>query len=243
MAENIRYTLIKPARLLYSSVTQKSAPRGRGDIKPKYSGTFGLEAEDFNAIVQIMVDAIKSELGSFSGNPAEYYLAAMSGVTAGKRAIAKAELDAMGKAPDEAFKIKEKAEKRAALYAPFAGILTASSQFDVELARLEGGKIIDIPAEEHARAQAGKDLFYPGAYVVPAIAFKAFRRTTLDAKDGVTAYLQNCLFIRKGEKLAGAGGPDNNEVFGSYAGYSDVDPTALAPTAGEVAGAESPPAW
>jgi hypothetical protein len=126
---------------------------------------------------------------------------------------------------------REKAEKRAALYAPFAGILTASSQFDIELARLEAGKIIDIPAEEHARAQAGKDLFYPGAYVVPAVAFKAFRRKTLDAKDGVTAYLQNCLFIRKGEKLAGAGGPNNNEVFGSYAGYSDVDPTALAPTA------------
>jgi hypothetical protein len=242
MAENIRYTLIKPARLLYSSVTQKSAPRGRGDIKPKFSGTFGLETEDFDKIVQIMVDAIKSELGSFSGNPGEYYLAAMSGITAGKRAIAKAELDAQGKSPDEAFKLKEKAEKRAALYAPFAGILTASSQFDVELARLEGGKIIDIPNEEHARAQAGKDLFYPGAYVVPALAFKAFRRTTLDAKDGVTAYLQNCLFIRKGEKLAGAGGPDNNEVFGSYAGYSDVDPTALAPSASETAG-DSAPAW
>jgi hypothetical protein len=244
MAETTRYTLIKPARLLYSSITQKSAPRGQGDIKPKFSGTFGLEEEDFQKIVQIMVEGIKAELGSFSGNPGDYYLAAMSGVTAGKRAIAKAELDAQGKSPDEAFKIKEKAEKRAELYRPFAGILTASSQFDVELARLEAGKIIDIPAEEHARAQAGKDLFYPGAYVVPAVAFKAFRRKTLDAKDGVTAYLQNCLFIRKGEKLAGAGGPDNNEVFGSYAGYSDVDPTALAPQAGGTAGAaEDPPAW
>jgi hypothetical protein len=146
-----------------------------------------------------------------------------------------------GQSPDEAFKIKEKAEKRAELYAPFAGILTASSQFDIELARLEAGKIIDIPNEEHARAQAGKDLFYPGAYVVPAVAFKAFRRKTLDAKDGVTAYLQNCLFIRKGEKLAGAGGPNNNEVFGSYAGYSDVDPTALAPTAAKLPARKLPP--
>lgn len=242
MAETIRYTCVKPARLLYSSITQKSAPRGRGDIKPKFSGTFGLEKEDFDAIVGIMVNAIKSELGNFSGNPSDYYLAAMSGVTAGKRAIAKAELDAAGKSPDEAFKIKEKAEKRAELYAPFAGILTASSQFDVELARLEAGKIIDIPNEEHARAQAGKDLFYPGAFVVPAVAFKAFRRTTLDAKDGVTAYLQNALFIRKGEKLAGGGGPDNNEVFGSYAGYSDHDPTALAPTSTETNSGEAP-AW
>lgn len=240
MAETTRYTLIKPARLLYSSITQKSAPRNVQNASPKFSATFGLEAEDFNAIVQIMVDGIKSELGSFSGNPGDYYLAAMSGVTAGKRAIAKAELDAAGKSPDEAFKIREKAAARAELYAPYAGILTASSQFDIELARLEAGKIIDIPNEEHARAQAGKDLFYPGAFVVPAVAFKAFRRKTLDAKDGVTAYLQNCLFIRKGEKIGSAGGPNNNEVFGSYAGYSDVDPTALAPTAGESADA---PAW
>lgn len=244
MAETIRYTLIKPARLLYSSITQKSAPKNVQGATPKFSATFGLEDEDFQKIVQIMVDGIKAELGSFSGNPGDYYLAAMSGATAGKRAIAKAELDAQGKPSDEAFKIMEKANKRAEMYAPYAGILTASSQFDIELARLEAGKIIDIPAEEHARAQAGKDLFYPGAYVVPAVAFKAFRRKTLDAKDGVTGYLQNCLFIRKGEKLGSAGGPNNNEVFGSYAGYSDVDPTALAPTAGEVAGSPSEaPAW
>ena len=58
MAETIRYTLIKPARLLYSSITQKSAPRGVNNAVPKFSATFGLEAEDFNAIVQIMVDGI-----------------------------------------------------------------------------------------------------------------------------------------------------------------------------------------
>lgn len=230
MAETTRYTLVKPARLLYSSITAKSAPRGVQNAVPKFSGTFGVEKEDFDAIVRIMVDALKAELGSFSGNPADYYLACMGGVTAGKRTMAKAELDAANKSPDEAFRIREKAEKRAALYAPFAGIITASSQYDVELARLDAGKIVDIPDEEHARAQAGKDLFYPGAYVVPAVAFKAFRRKTLDAKDGVTAYLQNVLFVRKGERIAGAGGPANNEVFGAYAGYSDYDPTALAPT-------------
>ena len=234
MAETYRYTLVKPARLLYSSITVKSAPRGVMGATPKFSGTFGIEKEDFDAIVGIMVKSIKGELGGFSGNPNDYYLACMSGATAAKRAIQKAELDAQGKGSDDAFKIKEKAEKRAALYAPYAGILTASSQFDVELARLEAGKIVDIPNEEHARAQAGKDLFYPGAYVVPAVAFKAFRRKTLDAKDGVTAYLQNCLFIRKGERIAGAGGPGNNEVFGSYAGYSDYDPTANAPQNGDL---------
>lgn len=242
MAETERYTLIKPARLLYSSITAKSAPRNVANATPKFSGTFGLEKEDFDAVVGIMVRSITAELGSFSGNPGDYYLACMGGITAGKRAIQKAELDAQGKGADEAFKIMEKAQKRAELYKPYAGILTASSQYDVSLARLEAGKVIDIPDEEHARAQAGKDLFYPGAYVVPALAFKPFRRKTLDAKDGVTAYLQNCLFVRKGERIAGGGGPGNNEVFGTYAGYSDYDPLANAPTSeGVAAGAEETP--
>lgn len=233
MSETYRYTLIKPARLLYSSITQKSAPKNVMGATPKFSGTFGVEKEDFDAIVEIMVKAIKTELGSFT-SPTDYYLACQSGATAGKRAIQKAELDAQGKNSDEAFKIKERAQKRAELYAPYAGIITASSQYDVELAKLEAGKIVDIPAEEHARATAGKDLFYPGAYVVPALAFKAFRRKTLDAKDGVTAYLQNCLYVRKGERLASGGGSDNNQVFGNYAGYSDYDPTANAPSNADV---------
>lgn len=238
MAETQRFTFTKPARLIFSSITAKSAPRNVQGAVPKFSGTFGIEKEDFDKIVEIMVLGIKAELGSFSGNPNDYYLACMSGTTAGKRAIAKAELDAQGKGADEAFKIMEKATKRAELYAPYAGIVTASSQYDVELAQLVAGKIVDIPAEEHARAQAGKDLFYPGAYVVPALAFKAFRRKTLDAKDGVTAYLQNCLFIRKGERIAGAGGPGNNEVFGSFAGYSDFDPLANAPGNADLAAAD-----
>lgn len=242
MTETIRYTLIKPARLLYSSITTKSAPPGT-NATPKFSGTFGVEKEDFDKIVEIMVQAIKGELGTFT-NPTDYYLAAMSGETSGKRALQAAELKAQGKSADEAFKIREKAQKRAELYKPYAGILTASSQYDVELARLEAGKIVDIPNEEHARASAGKDLFYPGAYVVPAIAFKAFRRKTLDAKDGVTAYLQNCLFIRKGERLAGAGGPDNSQVFGGFAGYSDYDPLANAPSSeGMDKQPEEAPAW
>lgn len=247
MADTHRYTLVKPARLLYSSITQASAPRvEQGVATPKFSGTFGIEQDDFEPIVRIMVDAIKAELGSFSGNPADYYLACMSGATAGKRAIEAAEFKAQGKPADEAFKIKEKAQQRAELYRPYAGILMAQSKFAVSLARLDAGKIIDIPDEEHARAQAGKDFFYSGAYVVPAIAFKAFRRKTMDAKDGVTGYLQNCLFVRKGERLANAGGPANNEVFGSYAGYSDYDPTSMAPSndeAGNNGAGSEPPAW
>lgn len=230
MAENIRYTLQKESRLLYSSVTEKSAPREVQGAIPKFSGTFGIDQIDFDAIVKIMVQAITSEVGPFT-KPADYYLACQSGKTAGMRALASAELKCQqpGLSEDAKFKLREKAQARADLYAPFPGIITASSQFDVELARLEAGKIIDIGKEDHARAAAGKDYFYPGAWVVPALSFKGFRRKSLDAKDGCTAYLQNVLYVRKDVRLAGSGGPPNNEVFGAYAGYSGVDPTALAP--------------
>ena len=228
MAATFPYALVSEARLLFSSITQKSAPRGIMGAVPKFSGTFGISKEDFDAIVKLEVEAIKTECGDFSGNPNEYYLACTSGETAAKRVLAKADLDARGQTADKVFKIKEKAEKRAALYRQFAGILTASSQFDVSLAKLENGTIKDIPETEVARAQAGKDCFYAGAWVVPNIALKGFKRKTMDAKDGVTAFLQNVLFIRNGEKLGGGGAP-NNEVFGSFRGYSPEDPTALAP--------------
>lgn len=230
MAETHRYVCQKPTRLLFANITEKSAPRGVQGAVAKFSGTFGVEEVDFKAMVAIMVSAITAEVGSFS-SPADYFLCVQSGITAGKRALAKAELDAHGKSTDEAFKIREKAEKRAELYKPYAGILSASSQFDIELAKLEGGKVIDIADEAHARAQAGKDLFYPGAFVVPSVALKAFRRKTIEAKDGCTGYLQNVLYVRKGERIAGGGGTPNNEVFGAYAGYSETDPTALAPQA------------
>lgn len=229
MAEKLRYTCQEPATLLFSSITQKSAPRTVQNATPKYSGTFGIGKTDLDDIVPIMVQCIQSETGGFTGNPEDYYLACMSGTTAAKRVRAKAELDAMGKSADEAFKIREKAEKRAAAYEKFAGILQASSQFEIELARLDAGKIVDIK-EPHQIAQAGKDLFYPGALVVPAVSFQGFRRKTLDAKDGVTGFLQNALFIRKGPKIdLGGGGASNQDVFGGFSGYSDYDPTAMAP--------------
>lgn len=228
MADMFRYTLEEPARLIYSSVTEKSAPPGI-DAKPRYSGTFGISEKDYLAIQKHMVEAIKNVLGSFSGNPVDYYLPCLTGKTAADRAIQTAEFKARTLEADAAFKMKEKAERRAEMYRQYPAILTASSQFEISLARLEGGKIVDIGEAEHVRAQAGKDYFYPGAWVAPAIAIKGTQRKKLDDKDGCTAFLQNVLFIRKGERLGGGGGPDNNTVYSSWAGYSDVDPTALAP--------------
>ena len=238
MATKIKYALQggpngdEPARLLFSSVVVPSAAKLKngGFAEPKRSATFGIGEKDFKALVGHMIEAIKSEMGTFS-KPDDYYLACMSGETAAKRAIAKAAFDAQGKPADEAFKIKEKAEGYAAMYRQYAGILTANSKFDVSIARLEGGKVIDIITDGMTPEQlkkTEKDYFYRGAYVSGAIELSAFRRKTLDDKDGVTAYLQNVLFVRRGESLGGASAP-NSSVFGGYTGYSDVDPTAMAP--------------
>lgn len=239
MAEKIKYVCQEKARLLYSSVTQKSAPRNVPNATPKFSMTVGIGLRDFDAIIPIMVQCITSETGGFTGNPEDYYLACMSGNQAAARVLAKAELDCMGKPSDEAFKIKEKAEKRAAVYRQYPGILQASSQFDVELARLDAGKIVDIK-EPHLIAQAGKDLFYPGAWVAPSVSFQGFRRKSLDAKDGVTGFLQNMLFLSKGEKIDMGGGATNSDIFGGFANYSDYDPTAMAPGGGQATGWGAP---
>lgn len=237
MTDMYRYTCEEPARLIFSNIVVKSAPKvASGDAKARYSGTFGIGEKDFDAIRKMMVEAVKSVTGEF-GNPQDYYLPCLSGKAMAERTMLKAEFDARGLKPDEAFRLKEKAEKRAETYRPYAAVLQASSQFDISLARLEGGKIIDIGEAEHVRVQAGKDYFYPGAWVAPAIAIKGTKRKKVDDKDGCTAFLQNVLFIRKGERLGGGGGPDNSTVYGSWAGYSSVDPTALAPQEPETASA------
>jgi hypothetical protein len=233
MADKFPFTCEEPVTLIYSSITEKSAPKGIVGAKEKFSGTFGLGEKDFKLLLPIMVQAITGECGAFSGKPEEYYLACMSGKMAASRVRQSADfkakaLEAKGET-DEAFKVREKAEKRAAAYEQFAGILNASSQFDVELARLDGGKVVDINTP-HAIAQAGKDLFYSGAKVVPRIAIQGFRRKKLEDRDGCTAFLQNVLFIAKGTKLdLGGGAPSNQDVFGGYANYSDYDPLAMAP--------------
>lgn len=244
MAEKIKFVCEDPAILLYSSVASKSAPRNVANATPKFSATVAITLKDWERIKPVMVQLITAETGSFSGNPADYYLAAMPGKMAAQRVRDKAALDAQaarakGEGEDKAFSIIEKAEKRATEYEKHAAILQGSSQFDVELARLENGKIIDIKGEAQI-AQAGKDLFFSGAIVAPSISLQGFRRKTLDAKDGVTGFLQNMLFLRKGVKLdLGGGGPSNSEVFGGFANYSDYDPLANAPGGGDSWGGQT----
>lgn len=237
MAEMFRYTLKKPARMLQGDVTKKSSPPGVTNAEPKYNGVWGVSEEDYKELVKIQVTAIKGELGKF-GSPDDYHLCCMSGEVAASRELKKAELKAELEASqgkhDEALKTRERAEARAELYKQFAGILKAASQFDVELSVLKDGKIVDVPKEEHARAQAGRDHFYPGSHQVVSVAVKPYRRKQLDGKDGATAYLNNVLFVRNDAKLAGGGAPSSSQVFGGFAStYSDVDPTAMSPAASD----------
>lgn len=223
MAEKFKYQCNKPARLLYSSITVKSTPKGVLNAEPKFSATFGIDKADFDEIVKLEVQAIKSETGGFT-KPADYYLGCTSGEVAANRVLQKAQFDSQGKPADEVLKIMERAESRASLYRPYGGIMTAASKFDVEVAKLENGKIVDIDISTDAnRALAAKEMFYGGAYVVPAVAFQGYRAKTVDAKPGCTAFLQNVLFVANGERLGGMAS-SNKDVF---AGFSDFDPTAL----------------
>lgn len=237
MAEKIKFVCEEEATLLFSSITVASAPRTVAGAEPKFSGTFGISKHDLDRAIPVMVQCIQSETGAFSGNPNDYYLAIMGGATAAARVMQKAELDAQalrGRGEnDKAFQTMEKATKRADAYRGFAGIMQASSKFEVELAKLVNGSIVDIIGEA-ARAQAGKDFFYSGAIVVPSIALQGFRRKKLDDRDGVTGFLQNVLYLRKGPKLdLGGGHASNSEVFGGFKNYSNFDPLANAPGASD----------
>jgi hypothetical protein len=236
MAEYHPYVLVKPARFLQGDVAKKSAPRGVDNAKETFYGVFGVEKEDFDALVKLQIAALTADYGPFT-SPDDYQLCCVSGKKAADRELKKAQLESRGKSAEDAAKIQEYAEARAELYRQYAGIFRAATQHSLPLAQLKGGAIADIPDEEHARASAGKELFYPGAFVVPNVSLKAYPRKKADDKDGVTAYLNNMLFVRKGERLSsGGGGASNNQVFGGFAStYSEVDPLALAPDATEEA--------
>jgi hypothetical protein len=95
-------------------------------------------------------------------------------------------------------------------------VVKASSKFDVALAAVVSGKIIDLDSPELKAKHKG--LFYFGVQALGTIAFMAYDAVSGDenAKDGVTAYLQCVLSTGKGERLAG--GVSAAERFKGYQG-------------------------
>ena len=104
-------------------------------------------------------------------------------------------------------------------------VIKASSKFDVSLAAVVNGKIVDLDSLELKNRHKG--LFYFGVKALGSVAFQAYDAVggTDDAKDGVTAYLQCVLSTGKGERIAG--GVSAAERFKGYQGsVSTESPTA-----------------
>ncbi len=100
-------------------------------------------------------------------------------------------------------------------------LLKAGSKYRPKLAFIQNGKIIEID-DESLKVHGGK--FYFGVQALIQVNFVAYDKINEDAKDGVTAYLQQVLTLNKGERLAG--GQSAAEVFKGYAGKaSEIDPT------------------
>ncbi len=242
------YTLRHPARGLYVNLVD--ATKAADTAPTKYSVMFGLEKEDADAIFALEAAAIKERYGTFT-KPDDYQLCAISGAKAAEKALASAALNARGKDEETAFKIKERAQARADLVGGYAGIISASSRtafhdrfldrytmdlsakerenadkYGFRLAVMARPKVIVLDTQltfnEH------RDKFYRGAYYGGTFKLSPWDRKKAEDKDGVSAYLGNMIFVNKGERLAGAAKPIEDE-FGHYQGMAtDYSPSAAA---------------
>jgi hypothetical protein len=240
------YTLRHPARGLYVNLAEAS--QAVPTAPSKYSVVLGLEKEDADALFALEAAALKERYGSFTG-PDDYQLCVVSGAKAAAKAIASGNLAARTASEEEASKIKERAQARADLYSPYAGILSASSRtafhdrftdrymtdldqrerenadkFGFRLVVLARPKMITLDTQlmfvEH------KDKFYRGAYFGGTVKLSTWDRKKADDKDGVNAYLGNMVFVKDGERLGGAAKPVDDE-FGHYQGMAtDYSPSA-----------------
>lgn len=238
------YTLRQPARAIYENLT--TASKAVETAKTKYSVTLGLEAEDAQALFALEAQAITDNFGLFTGAD-DYQLCCVSGQKAAEKAIKSAELAARGKPADEAMKIKERAEARANLLRPFAGILTASSRVafhDRFLERYQN----DLDQKERENADRFgfrlgiiaqpkmivldtplvfneyKDKFYRGCYVGGSFNLSPWARKKADDKDGVSAYIRNIVWVKDGERLSAERRLEDE--FSHYMGAAtNYDPT------------------
>lgn len=91
-------------------------------------------------------------------------------------------------------------------------LLTARSKYDVGLAGLENGKIVDYDNEAIRAANAKK--FYSGVLSLASFTFVPFAG---ELQDGLTCYLNSVLSLNKGPKI-GSSAPSAAETFKGYIG-------------------------
>jgi hypothetical protein len=216
------YTLRQPARALYANLAEASRPVETAPTK--YSVMLGLEKEDADALFEVEARAITEHFGPFTG-PDNYQLCVVSGEKAAAKALASAEIAARGKPSDEAIKIHERAEARAALVRPFAGILSASSRtafhdrflerYNTDLSQKERenadrfgfrlaivGQPKMVVLDTQLTFQEYKDKFYRGCYVGGKFNLSPWARKKADDKDGVSAYINNIVWVKDGDRLS-----------------------------------------
>jgi hypothetical protein len=245
------YVLRHPARAIYANLTEAS--KAVETAKSKYSVTLGVEQEDAAALFEIEARAITEHFGPFTG-PDDYQLCVVSGEKAAQKALAGAEIAARGKPAEEAEKIKQRAQTRADLLRPFAGILTASSriafhdrfleryttdldQKEREMADRMGFKlgIVAQPKlitlDTQLVFQEYKDKFYRGCYVGGSFNLSPWARKKADDKDGVSAYIRNIVWVKDGERLTAE--RSLADEFSHYMGAATAyDPTTGTGSAG-----------
>ncbi len=105
-------------------------------------------------------------------------------------------------------------------------VVNAKSKYEIRLAYIENGKIVDLETDTARLAAKGK--FYSGVEVLAQLNLTPYEVSA--SNKGITAYLNMVLSTGKGERLSG--GQTASEAFKGYAGaVSAEDPTA--PGAGE----------
>ncbi len=102
-------------------------------------------------------------------------------------------------------------------------VLTARSKFQPILSIIEGRTVVDIEPGPQASALIKKS-FYSGCQCVFEVSFAAYDGVGSNP-DGVNAYLNKVLSLRKGERVLG-GGHSGAETFKGYIGtMTQEDPT------------------
>lgn len=108
-------------------------------------------------------------------------------------------------------------------------VMTSRSKYEPRLAILEGNKLVDYDGERRALA---KPAFYTGVQVLAQFNLVAYDAVG-NGRPGVTAYLNQVVSLKRGDKLAG--GASAAETFKGYVGIvSPVDPTAQPVGADEI---------
>lgn len=192
-----RVTFTRPVRALFCNVmsARKFKRNGKEVGDAKYDATFVLTAEDIGALKDKAIEVAKAK---WPGRDLKEL----------KWPFKKAE------------KVAEKAKakgKDVTIYEAGTFIMPARSKYEPVLSYLDGKKVIEFTDANRGLA---KQKFYNGCYVVAQVNLVPYAG---DDDDGVTAYLDQVLWVKDGPKI---GGVSAAEAFKGYVGsVSAEDPT------------------